>query len=73
MAKFLIQNDENALENEKRFLLERISMQKYVHGYRNVSLTEVNETVIRAGIQLEPLSLFLPILETPMELRGKTQ
>lgn len=43
MAKFLIQNDENALENEKRFLLERISMQKYVHEYRNVSLTEVNE------------------------------
>lgn len=43
MAKFMIQNDEKALENEKRFLLERISMQKYVHEYRSVSLTEVNE------------------------------
>ena len=41
MAKFLIQSGQNTMEDEERFVLEKLNEQKYLHTYHQVPLAEV--------------------------------
>lgn len=71
MAEFLVQNDKGSLEDEERFIVNRLKYDRYMHSYKSISLAEIKKITKKGLYPIGTIDFVTTYLNNAYEIKDE--